>query len=119
MNLQVYRATNRGLSDPKCAVKVINTRLLSHRARNEILPAELTALMEVKHPSIVQIHDIFRHKGVCFIFMECLEGGDMVPYLHKHQQLKESLVALWFAQTCEGLHYMHTDLHMAHRYVGS
>ena len=47
--------------------------------------------------------------------MEFAGGGDLAGYLKKHKALKESLASVWFKQTSEAVHYLHTVPRMAHR----
>ena len=50
-----------------------------------------------------------------FVFMEFAGGGDLSGYVKKHKILKEELACVWFTQTSEAVHYLHTEARMAHR----
>ncbi len=55
----------------------------SHAGANALarLRSEAKALARLRHPNIVQIHDIGEHAGQPFLVMEYLLGGDLEDYL--------------------------------------
>ena len=47
--------------------------------------------------------------------MEFAGNGDISGYVKKHGAITESLAFVWFNQVSDGLNYLHTEVHMAHR----
>ena len=111
---QVYRAVKDG-QDEFTAVKVMDLAKVSTKFKAKFLPRELAALIEVKHPNIVQVHDIFRANQKIYIFMEFAGGGDIASYLKKNGAMDEPSACKWFTQQSEALNYLHNEKFMAHR----
>ena len=111
---KVYLATKEG---EKCffAVKVMDLSRVSTKFKEKFLPRELAALIEVKHPNIIETFDIFRSNQRIYIFMEYISGGDIAGYIKKNGPLNEVKACKWFAQVCDALNYLHNTKYMAHR----
>lgn len=88
---------------------------MSPKVRDKFLPRELAALMEVKHRYAIRVFDIFRMSHKVYVFMEYASNGDLAAYVKKNKILKEPLACVWFTQTSEAVHYLHTDVKMSHR----
>src|SRR5262249_34782766 len=70
----VYRGYDRHL-DRQVAIKV--PLLKPTKALEELFPQEARKLAQLKHPSIVTVHDTGVHEGVCFIVSEYLDGQNL------------------------------------------
>jgi sigma-B regulation protein RsbU (phosphoserine phosphatase) len=70
----VYRGYDSHL-DRQVAIKV--PLLKPTKALEELLPQEARKLAQLKHPSIVTVHDVGMHDGVCFIVSEYLDGQNL------------------------------------------
>src|SRR5262245_46983483 len=70
----VYRGYDRHL-DRQVAIKV--PLLKPTKALEELFPQEGRKLAQLKHPSIVTVHDVGVHEGVCFIVSEYLDGQNL------------------------------------------
>src|SRR5262249_45468923 len=70
----VDHGDNRHLDRP-VAIKV--PLLQPTKAREELLPQEARKLAQLKHPSIVTVHDVGAYEGVCFIVSEYLDGQNL------------------------------------------
>jgi 5'-AMP-activated protein kinase catalytic alpha subunit len=55
---EVKRCTHRA-TGRRCAVKVIEKRRVDEKRREKILESECNALRRLRHPNIVELHDIF------------------------------------------------------------
>src|SRR5262245_16449799 len=71
---EVYRGYDRHL-DRQVAIKV--PLLKPTKAVEELFPQEARKLAQLKHPSIVTVHDVGVHEGVCFIVSEYLDGHNL------------------------------------------
>ena len=111
---QVYKAKNIHTGQ-YFAVKVMNLEECSKEFRKEFLPREMAAMMEVNHKNIIQLYDIFRSNKRIFIFMEFAENGDLGDYLNKNGAIREEKACIWFSQVSDGLNYLHSKGHIAHR----
>ncbi len=70
----VYRGYDRHL-DRQVAIKA--PLLKPTKALEELFPQEARKLAQLKHPSIVTVHDVGVHEGVCFIVSEYLDGQNL------------------------------------------
>ena len=70
----VYRGYDRNL-DRQVAIKV--PLLKPTPELEELFPQEARKLAQLKHPSIVTVHDVGVHEGVCFIVSEYLDGPNL------------------------------------------
>jgi sigma-B regulation protein RsbU (phosphoserine phosphatase) len=70
----VYRGYDSHL-DRQVAIKV--PLLKPTKELEELFPQEARKLAQLKHPSIVTVHDVGVHEGVCFIVSEYLDGQDL------------------------------------------
>ena len=111
---QVYKAINPETNE-LFAVKVMNLEKCKQAFKEKFLPREMAVMIEVNHQNIIQLFDIFIANKRLFIFMEFASGGDIAGYLKKHGPMKEPKAYYWFRQVCDGLNYLHTEAHIAHR----
>jgi CheY-like chemotaxis protein/tRNA A-37 threonylcarbamoyl transferase component Bud32 len=93
----VYEAHDRGLGR-LVALKI---------ARSELsLRTEAHALAAVRHPSLMTVHALGRHRGVEFVVMELIRGTTLERYMQEHvltiRQTVEILIAI-----SEGLAALH------------
>src|SRR5262249_50863797 len=74
----VYRGYDRHL-DRQVAIKV--PLLKPTKALEELFPQEARKLAQLKHPSIVTVHDVGVHEGICFIVSEYLDGQNLNQWM--------------------------------------
>src|SRR5262245_23340423 len=74
----VYRGYDRHL-DRQVAIKV--PLLKPTEGLEELFPQEARKLAQLKHPSIVTVHDVGVHEGVCFIVSEYLDGQNLHQWM--------------------------------------
>ena len=74
----VYRGYDRNL-DRQVAIKV--PLLKPTKALEELFPQEARKLAQLKHPSIVTVHDVGVHEGLCFIVSEYLDGSNLNQWM--------------------------------------
>src|SRR5262245_52538406 len=77
----VYRGYDRNL-DRQVAIKV--PLLKPTKAVEESFPQEARKLAQLKHPSIVTVHDVGVHEGVCYIVSEYLDGQNLNHWMRNH-----------------------------------
>ncbi len=72
----VYRAVQDGL-DRAVALKVLHEASSADGYGLRRFRREVQALARIRHPNVVQIHDIGAFEGRPFLVMEWIEGGDL------------------------------------------
>lgn len=112
---QVYTAVNLKEEGEMCAVKVMDLEKCSEKFKQKFLPRELSILIQVRHPNVIVIYDIFRANRKIYIFMEFASNGDIAGYLKDNGPLSESQTRDWFAQICDAVFFIHEKLGIAHR----
>ena len=108
---EVYKARQNG---NKIAAKVIDLSKTSKEYRTKFLPRELYTLQKLRHPNIINIHNIINLENKIFIFMDLAEGGDILDYLKFNGPIPENQAKIWFKQSTQALEYIHS-FGIAHR----
>ena len=111
---QVYKAINPKTNE-LFAVKVMNLEKCKKAFKEIFLPREMAAMIEVSHQNVIQLYDIIKSNKRLFLFMEFASNGDIAHFLKKNGPIKEQKACIWFQQVSDGLNYLHTEVHMAHR----
>ena len=110
---QVFKALHVQ-SNMFCAVKIQDLTLMNEHFREKFLPREIQVLINSRHENIIQVWDIFRAANKIYIFMEFAANGDIARYVRQNE-LKDSLVCVWFNQISAGLFFLHETLLSTHR----
>jgi len=108
----VYRAHDRE-RDTIVALKLL------HRLGGEAIfgfKHEFRALQDVRHPSLVSLHELFESDGRWFFTMEYVEGVDLFAYVRPTGRYDEARLRDSMAQLADGLCALH-DAQLVHRDV--
>ncbi|RWS00529.1 serine/threonine protein kinase-like protein 5 [Dinothrombium tinctorium] len=112
---QVYSAYKLNEEGELCAVKVMDLEKCSEKFKQKFLPRELSILIQVRHPYVINIFDIFRANRKIYIFMEFAPNGTIADYLKDNGPLTENHTREWFYQSGDALLFIHDQLGIAHR----
>ncbi|RWS24174.1 serine/threonine protein kinase-like protein 5 [Leptotrombidium deliense] len=113
---QVYSAYKISEGEKEmCAVKVMDLEKCSEKFKQKFLPRELSILIQVRHPNAIRIFDIFKSNNKIYIFMEFAPNGTIADHLQKNGPMDEKSTLEWFYQSGDALHFMHSELGIAHR----
>ena len=114
---QVFKAVR--VAEPSigmfCATKVMDLKKMPKIFKTKFLPRELAALMEISHPYIIRVFDIFRSNDKIYVFMEFADNGDIARYLRLNGPVNEARARYWFTQIVEAMYYLHERLFIVHR----
>jgi DNA-binding NarL/FixJ family response regulator len=99
----VYVATSAALGE-NVALKVSKT-LRDEAAGRQFLEREYTAIVAIRHPSVVQIHDYGVHAGYEYLVMEYLPRGDLKARMQQGVTEQEAL--RFVAQIAAALQVVH------------
>jgi eukaryotic-like serine/threonine-protein kinase len=94
---------------------IVLKRILPHLAREnsfvQMFLDEARIIARIRHPNVVQVHELVREEGELFMVMEYLEGESASSLIRrlaaKGEQLDPVLAAHIIASACAGLHAAH------------
>ena len=76
--------------------------------------AEIAIPMELDHPNIAKVYQVFQWKTSIGIVMQLCEGGDLFNYIKNQKKFTESSAADIMKQLLSGINYMHKQ-NICHR----
>ncbi|XP_072529557.1 testis-specific serine/threonine-protein kinase 6-like [Salminus brasiliensis] len=89
------------------AIKIMDRRRMTPDVVSKFLPRELAILRQVKHPHIIQVHDVFEMtNGQVFIVME-VAVTDLFQKILELHRLSGSQAKTWFSQLLSAMVYLH------------
>lgn len=88
------------------AVKMIRSGLFAADDEVQRFHAEAQAVAQLKHPNIVNIHEIGEHEGQHYYSMDFIEGGTLADQCHgKAMNAREAAEIL--GTVCDAVHFAH------------
>lgn len=111
----VYLATDQRV-DRQVVVKVPHARLVETPGFLERFRRELRSLIQVEHPSVVQLYDLGEHAGLPFAVAQYLRGGNLGDRIRRSGQQRPEEVLRWLpaaAQALDSIHatgFVHRDV---------
>lgn len=98
------------------ACKIIDCPLIEDRFQGMMaqFQTEIVALQKLKHPSIIQLYDVFLSKDKIYIVMELMEGGELFDYVVQKGTLTEEEASRIVKKVTSALVYMH-EKNIVHR----
>ncbi|EFA82945.1 putative protein serine/threonine kinase [Heterostelium album PN500] len=110
----VYLAVNKSTAT-KVAIKDIDISKYNQNPRYLTqLDREIEILRSIKHPNIINIHEIFQSDNHIYIVMELATGGELYEKLENEVFLGEEVARLIFLQLLNAVDYLHSQ-GIAHR----
>jgi len=109
----VYKGLSRK-NNQKVAIKVLDAKELEDDELYDALRMEITLLRQLRHPHIVNLHEVVRTPDRIYIIQECLGGGELFEQLLAKGPFKEDYALAIFAQIVLAVDYMH-GLDVVHR----
>jgi tetratricopeptide (TPR) repeat protein/tRNA A-37 threonylcarbamoyl transferase component Bud32 len=101
----VFKARHRRLNRP-VALKMLLVGACATTAERERFLREAEAVAGLRHPHIVQVHDVGEHEGRPYFTMEYVEGGSLAQKLAGTPQPARQAAAL-VATLAEAVHAAH------------
>ena len=91
----------------KCAIKIVDKRLLEDTKDIQRLKKEIKILKSIRHKNIIQLFDIMESKTNLYFVIEYCKGGELFDYIVKNKRLKEPEACVFFQQIINGVEYLH------------
>ena len=93
----------------KCAIKIVDKRLLENIQDIQRLRKEIKILKKIRHKNIIQLYDIMESKTNLYFVMEYCKGGELFDYIVKKTKLTEKEACIFFHQIINGIEYLHNQ----------
>ncbi|CAL0320141.1 unnamed protein product [Lupinus luteus] len=84
-----------------CKEKVIKVGMM------EQIEREISAMNMVKHPNIVQLHEVMASKSKIYIAMELVHGGELLNKI-SNGRLREDVARVYFQQLISAVDFCHS-----------
>ena len=78
-------------------------RLEKAKSREIRAIKEASILVLLHHPNIVQVHELILTENHYYLFMEYIDGGQLLDYIISHGKLKESKAKDFLRQIASAL----------------
>jgi serine/threonine protein kinase len=104
---RVYRAHDKEL-DRTVALKILRQDAGDDPLALQRFKQELQLASRITHPNILRIHDLGECRGLKFISMQYVEGGDLLQILRKEGALPLPRAVSIMVQLCEALQAAHS-----------
>ncbi|KAK7329945.1 hypothetical protein VNO77_24127 [Canavalia gladiata] len=103
---KVYHARNLQ-TGKHVAMKVVGKEKVIKVGMMEQIKREISVMKMVKHPNIVQIHEVMASKSKIYIAMELVRGGELFNKVSKGR-LKEDVARVYFQQLISAVDFCHS-----------
>ncbi|KAI4335562.1 hypothetical protein L6164_014198 [Bauhinia variegata] len=103
---KVYHARNLQ-SGKGVAMKVVGKEKVIQVGMMEQIKREISVMKMVKHPYIVQLHEVMASKSKIYIAMELVRGGELFSKIAKGR-LKEDVARVYFQQLISAIDFCHS-----------
>ncbi|KAK7281506.1 hypothetical protein RIF29_09564 [Crotalaria pallida] len=103
---KVYHAKNLQ-TGKSVAMKVVGKEKVIRVGMMEQIKREISAMNMVKHPNIVQLHEVMASKSKIYIAMELVRGGELFNKIAKGK-LREDVARLYFQQLISAVDFCHS-----------
>ncbi|CAJ1975552.1 unnamed protein product [Sphenostylis stenocarpa] len=103
---KVYHARNLK-SGKSVAMKVVGKEKVMKVGMMEQTKREISAMNMVKHPNIVQLHEVMASKSKIYIAMELVRGGELFNKIARGR-LREETARLYFQQLVSAIDFCHS-----------
>ncbi|XP_023540252.1 CBL-interacting serine/threonine-protein kinase 9-like [Cucurbita pepo subsp. pepo] len=90
------------------AIKILDREQVLRHKMVEQIKREISTLKVIKHPNVVQIHEVMASKSKIYIVLEFVEGGELFDKIATKGRLKEDEARKYFHQLINAVDYCHS-----------
>nr|XP_043630690.1 CBL-interacting serine/threonine-protein kinase 5-like [Erigeron canadensis] len=90
------------------AIKVINKDQVKDQGMVEQIQREISATRLVRHPNIVELHEVLATKSKIYYVMEYVSGGELFAKVSNGGRLKEDVARKYFVQLISAVDFCHS-----------
>jgi len=96
-----------GQTGKEVAIKVLDKERIQRQNMGEQIKREISIMKMVRHPHVVQLHEVLASRTRIFIVLELITGGELFDRIVERQRFDDDTARYYFRQLCEGVHYCH------------
>eukprot|EP00262_Sarcandra_glabra_P005632 TRINITY_DN17372_c0_g1_i1.p1 TRINITY_DN17372_c0_g1~~TRINITY_DN17372_c0_g1_i1.p1 ORF type:complete len:444 (+),score=80.00 TRINITY_DN17372_c0_g1_i1:560-1891(+) len=90
------------------AIKILDKeKILKHKMIGQI-KREISTMKLIKHPNVIQMHEVMASKTKIYIVLEFVTGGELFDKIASHGRLKEDEARKYFQQLINAVDYCHS-----------
>lgn len=104
---RVYHARNLQ-TGKSMAMKVVAKEKVVKAGMMEQMKREISVMKRVKHPNIVELHEVMASKSRIYLAMELVRGGELFTKVSKGGKLDEDLARSYFRQLISAVDFCHS-----------
>ncbi|KAI3833767.1 hypothetical protein MKW92_017158 [Papaver armeniacum] len=90
------------------AIKVLQKDQVLRHMMVEQIKREISTMKLIKHPNVVQLHEVMASKTKIYIVLEFVNGGELFDKIVHHGRLKEDEARRYFHQLINAVDYCHS-----------
>ncbi|ONK72774.1 uncharacterized protein A4U43_C04F23070 [Asparagus officinalis] len=104
---KVKYARNTQTND-SVAIKILDKNQLLKHKMVEHIKREISTMKLIKHPNVVQLHEVMASKTKIYIVLEFVQGGELFDKIVNNGKLKEDEARRYFQQLINAVDYCHS-----------
>ncbi|KAJ3434870.1 protein kinase [Anaeramoeba flamelloides] len=105
---KVKLATHKGTGQ-KVAIKIVSKKQLLEKPANlERIRREISVQKLIKHPSVIQIYDVYETNKHLFLVLEYISGGELFDYIVKCERVESDEARKFFQQIIYAIEHIHS-----------
>ncbi|KAJ3682066.1 hypothetical protein LUZ60_014639 [Juncus effusus] len=90
------------------AIKVLDKEQVLHHKMVEHIKREICTMKLIKHPNVVQLHEVLASKTKIYIVLDYVDGGELFDKIVENGRLKEDEARRYFHQLINAVDYCHS-----------
>ncbi|XP_039780203.1 CBL-interacting protein kinase 9-like isoform X2 [Panicum virgatum] len=91
-----------------CAIKVLDRNHVLRHKMVEQIKREISTMKLIKHPNVVQLHEVMASKTKIYMVLEFAEGGELFDKIVNSGRLGEDEARRYFHQLINAVDYCHS-----------
>lgn len=99
---------NRDETTSEVTVGITAKTALVEKLKEKFL-AEAQFVFSLKHPHIVNVHDVFVENGTAYYVMDYIDGPSLNDMVKKHGAMSEQKAVKYILQVADALKYVHSN----------
>uniref|UniRef100_A0A3Q3B6R6 non-specific serine/threonine protein kinase n=1 Tax=Kryptolebias marmoratus TaxID=37003 RepID=A0A3Q3B6R6_KRYMA len=89
-------------------IKKRPSRVSRRGVKREEIEREVDILQQIRHPNIVELHDVYENRTDVVLMLELVSGGELFDFLARKESLCEEEATQFIRQILDGVHYLHS-----------